>query len=58
MTTEPRPDRTHVNRIYKRIDELSARVGRLERAVYIGSGGIGAIAIFNLISNVSQMSGG
>lgn len=56
--TSPTPDRSHLKRIYARIDELSVRVSRLERNIYLGTGGLGAIAVFNLITNISQMGGG
>jgi hypothetical protein len=44
----------HLDRVYTRIDELSKRVGDLERKVYIGTGGLGVIAILNLITNITQ----
>jgi len=43
----------HLDRLYRRIDELNGRVGRLERALWVGLGGLGAIATFNLYSNVT-----
>lgn len=55
--TAPTGDRSHLKRIYTRIDDLNTRVSRIERNVYIGTGGLGAIALFNLISNLSQMAG-
>ncbi len=48
----------HFDRLYRRIDELSNRVAKLERNMYIGVGGLGTVAIFNLISNVANMAGG
>lgn len=55
------PDRSardrHFDRVYRRIDELSARVAKLERALYLGSGGLGAIAIINLVANIGQGMG-
>lgn len=52
------PDRSardrHFDRVYKRIDELSTRVARLERALYLGSGGLGTLAVINLIANIQQ----
>lgn len=58
MTSGPLGDRSHLKRIYTRIDDLNSRVSRLERNIYIGTGGIGAVALFNLISNLAQMGGG
>jgi len=46
----------HLQRIYTRIDELATRVSRLERALWIGSGALGTVAVFNLLSNLSQMA--
>ena len=34
-----------------------ARVAKLERALYLGSGGLGAIAIINLVANIGQGMG-
>lgn len=52
------PDRSardrHFDRVYKRIDELSTRVSRLERALYLGTGGLGTLAVINLITNIGQ----
>ncbi len=48
----------HFDRLYRRIDELSSRVAKLERNMYIGVGGLGTVAIFNLISNVANMANG
>ena len=58
MTTGPIGDRSHLKRIYTRIDDLNARVSRLERNIYLGAGGLGTVAVFNLISNLAQMGGG
>lgn len=52
MTSSPVPDRSHLKRLYTRIDDLNARVSRLERNIYIGSGGIGAVIMFNTITNL------
>ncbi len=48
----------HFDRIYKRLDDINARVSRLERTIYMAGGGIGAVALFNLASNLSQLAGG
>lgn len=54
MTTGPAPvDRSHLKRIYARIDDINSRVSRLERNWYLGTGAVGAIALFNLISNLA-----
>jgi hypothetical protein len=50
-------DRTHLKRIYARIDDLNARVSRLERSVYLGTGGVGVLAIINLVTNLTQGGG-
>jgi hypothetical protein len=50
----------HFDRLYRRIDELSARVSKLERAIWVGSGALtatGGVAVFNLISNLNQGGG-
>lgn len=54
MTTGTGPvgDRSHLKRIYSRIDDLNARLSKIERNMYLGTGGIGAVALFNLISNI------
>lgn len=44
----------HFDRLYKRLDELSSRVGKLERAMWIASGSLGSVALFNLYSNLTQ----
>lgn len=56
--TSPVGDRTHLKRIYTRIDDLNQRVSRLERSVYLGTGGVGVLAVINLITNISQGGGG
>jgi hypothetical protein len=46
----------HFERLYRRIDELSTRVSKLERAIWVGSGALtatGGVAVFNLISSLS-----
>ncbi len=51
----------HFDRLYRRIDELSTRVSKLERAIWVGSGALtatGGIAIFNLVANLSGAGGG
>lgn len=57
MTTQPRDrgrGRTgHVERLYVRIDDLTNRVARLERAMWISAGALGSVATFNLISNLT-----
>lgn len=57
MTTPDRATDRHFSRLYKRLDELSGRVHKLERVFYWGTGGLGGIAIFNLISNVQNLAG-
>lgn len=47
----------HFDRLYQRIDELTARVGRLERALWLASGGLGSVASFNLITNLTNGGG-
>lgn len=44
----------HFDRLYKRLDELSSRVSRLERAMWVASGSLGSVALFNLYSNLTQ----
>jgi hypothetical protein len=47
----------HFDRLYKRIDELTTRVSKLERAIWIGSGALtatGGVAVFNLVANLTQ----
>lgn len=63
MSTDARrrggdPDGRHFDRIYARLDQLSARVGKLERILWIGTGGLGGLATFNLIANISQIAAG
>lgn len=43
----------HFDRLYKRLDDVNTRVGRLERAMYIATGSLGSVALFNLWSNLS-----
>jgi hypothetical protein len=57
-----RPDRGtldhRLDRIHDRIDGLSARLGKLERAIYTLVGvatGTGGIAVFNLISSINDL---
>lgn len=61
MTAEERgksaTDR-HFDRLYARLDEMNARVGRLERALWLAGGGLGSVATFNLISNLTSGVGG
>lgn len=43
----------HFDRLYARLDEVHARVGRLEKALWMASGSLGSVALFNLWSNLS-----
>lgn len=50
----------HFDRLYRRIDELTARVSKLERAIWVGSGALtatGGVAVFNLVANLTQQAG-
>lgn len=46
-------DDRHFDRLYTRLDELSSRVARLERAMWVASGSFGSVALFNLYTNLS-----
>lgn len=47
----------HFERIYKRIDELADRIGRLERNVWLANGALGTGVLLNLVANVVQQAG-
>jgi hypothetical protein len=46
----------HFERLYKRLDDINARVTKLERLVWVTSGAVtatGGLAVINLITNLS-----
>jgi hypothetical protein len=47
----------HFDRVYKRIDELAERIGRLERNVWLANGALGTGVLLNLLANILQQTG-